>query len=348
MVPRYILICFLYLDSLPFARSLLADVTYFHQCTYSHNTKKSHRTFQRTYFAFCNHLNLPPVPAGTTHLCMYAAYLARFLLPQSVCVYLNYVGLLHKQLGFPNPLHDNWAVSAVVKGIRRVFGVPYKPRLPMTTSILAKIYSRLNLSLSRHASFWAICLVSFFGLFRKQHLLPESQSQFDPTKQFTRADIRRTTYGYLLKVRWSKTIQLGQRTVDVPLIAIPGSVLCPVRAVTHAFLLAPLAGPLSQAFCFQTNSFQVSCFTYRIFMGMLKEFIKEIGLAPNDYGTHSFRRGGASFALEAGVSLESISILGDWKSDAMYLYLQVPLSQRLSAQRCMASHLTSHLGLPNT
>lgn len=75
-------------------------------------------------------------------------------------------------------------------------------------------------------------------------------------------------------------------------------------------------------------------------MAMLKEFLSQVGVSPKDYGSHSFRRGGASFALEAGIPLDVISIMGDWKSDAVYLYLQMPVSQRLSAQHQLASYLS--------
>ena len=270
---------------------------------------------------------------------MYSAYLARFLLPQSVILYLNFVGTLHKSAGFPNPLLDNWNVASVLKGIRRTYGCTRNARLPMTPQLLLRLRSRLNLSLSQHASFWATCLVAFYGMFRKYHLLPESSTTFDPSKQFTRVDFLHTNYGFLLKVRWSKTIQFGQRCVDIPLVAAPSFELCPVRAILHAFHLTPRAHPHTQAFCFQSCSSSVTPLTYKLFMGMLKIFLTELGIPSKLYGTHSFRRGGASFALEAGVSLDSISLLGDWKSDAMYLYLNLPLSQRLSAQRTMVSYL---------
>ena len=161
---------------------------FFRSATFSDNTKRSYHTYQKSYQTFCNLLNIAVVPASTSSLCLYAAYLARFLLPQSVCPYINFVGLLHKELGYPNPLSDNWVVSSVLRGIKRTLGVPPKPRLPVTVSLLVGIRSRLNLNCSKHASFWAICLVAFFGLFRKAHLLPESESGFNPKKMFTRSD----------------------------------------------------------------------------------------------------------------------------------------------------------------
>ena len=67
-------------------------------------------------------------------------------------------------------------------------------------------------------------------------------------------------------------------------------------------------------------------------MSFMKQILVELWLPSHQYGTHSFRRGGASFALQAGVSLDVISLMGDWKSDAMNLYLHMPLSQRISTQ----------------
>ena len=271
---------------------------------------------------------------------MYAAYLARFLLPQSISQYLNYVGLLHREMGFPNPLTDNWVLSSVLTGIHRILGTPPMPRLPMTVNILRRIRSRLNLNSSRHASFWAICLTAFFGLFRKSHLLPVSVSAFDPKRQFLRSDFVFKDCVVYIHVRWSRTIQLGQRTILIPLVSQPQSVLCPVAAISQAFALTPGGTQDTQVFCFRSStSATLSVFTYKAFMSFMKQILVELGLPSHQYGTHSFRRGGASFALQAGVPLDVISLMGDWKSDAMYLYLHMPLSQRISAQRAIASHL---------
>ena len=236
---------------------------------------------------------MPLVPAPTDVLCLYAAYLARFLLPQSVYCYIRFVGILHLEHGFSNPLTDNWVISTVLKGIRRVYGVPARPRLPMTVSLLCNIRSHLNLNCSKHASFWAICLTMFFGLFRKSHLLVESSPKFNSKQQFTRADFTQDTYGYLLAVRWSKTIQMGQRIVFIPLLPFPQHPLCPVTAISQALFLSPAAHSGSQAFCYQDGPLLVSRFTYKAFMNLLRSTLLKSGVCPSDYGTLSFRRGGA-------------------------------------------------------
>ena len=72
-------------------------------------------------------------------------------------------------------------------------------------------------------------------------------------------------------------------------------------------------------------------FTYSQFMRKLRSILVSLGLPDKDYVGHSFRRGGASYAFQAGIPIELIKILGEWKSDAVLLYLTVPLSIRLQS-----------------
>ena len=55
----------------------------------------------------------------------------------------------------------------------------------------------------------------------------------------------------------------------------------------------------------------------------LKDTMSVLGLPKNNYSGHSFRRGGASWALQAGRPGEVIQILGDWKSDTYKEYLHL-------------------------
>ena len=123
-------------------------------------------------------------------LMQYTAYLARTLKPQSVRQYLNFVALIHKEYSLPNPLLDNWHLHSLLKGISRVKGCQTKPKQPMTISILLRLYRLLNLHSSLHCSFWAICLVGFFGMFRKSHMVSTSSLSFDSSKQFTKEDFQ--------------------------------------------------------------------------------------------------------------------------------------------------------------
>ena len=121
------------------------------------------------------------------HLLQYAAFLARSLKPSSISSYLNIIGILHKEFGLPNPLLDNWPLKSLLTGIKRAIGMPPNQKLPITPSLLLRLHATLNFTKSFDSSFWAICLVAFYSLFHKSHLLPMSAQKFDSSKHSPKA-----------------------------------------------------------------------------------------------------------------------------------------------------------------
>jgi hypothetical protein len=82
--------------------------------------------------------------------------------------------------------------------------------------------------------------------------------------------------------------------------------------------------------------------SYQQWQKWLKYLIEASGRDPNRFATHSFRRGGASFAFQAGVPVEVIKLLGDWKSDAFFRYLQVPILDKAKAASRISKHIALH------
>ena len=126
-----------------------------------------------------------------------------------------------------------------------------------------------------------------------------------------------------------------------PLIRFSNSSLCPVQDIIRAFTLTPETGPNSQAVYYQEQHRIISVLTYKCFMTLLKYFLSELGLDPHDYGTYFLCRGGVSFALEIRALLDTISTMGDWKSDSICLCLHMSLTQHLSSQRLTASDIST-------
>ena len=229
-------------------KELAEEVTQFRNQTLAASTRHTYSTHRDTYLQFCFYMNLPSVPATSSTICLYAPFLARSLKFSSIKQHLSIIGLLHKEFGLPNPLLDNWHLSSLLTGVKRVMGNAPMQKLPITLDILRGIFGRLNLNYSVDASFWAICLVAFFGMFRKSHPLSTTSSSFDPVRQFTKADFRFFPWGVLIRVRWSKTIQFREKEVFVPLPRVPGSPFCPVSAIYRAFAFTSMASDSSQAF----------------------------------------------------------------------------------------------------
>ena len=129
--------------------------------------------------------------------------------------------------------------------------------------------------------------------------------------------------------------------MSVPFSYIPNSPLCPVHAILHAFSFHTTIGK-DQAFSYVDHlTLCPKLFTYQKFLAQLRRCLVDIGSELSHFACPSFRRGGASFAFQAGVPTEMINILGNWKPDAVLLYLTVPMNMRLHAVDQITRHIMS-------
>ncbi len=264
------------------------------------------------------------MPISTMNVCRYAAYLAgvKQLSANSVPKYLNIIRVLHKEMGFPNPMQECWFLEHVMRGIKKDHGVCVKKKLPITPSILLQLRGLLDMDAPVNVVFWAVCLVLFFGLLRKSNALVSGD--FSAQKHLCRGDIFAHVWGLHLVLRWTKTIQDKSRVLQIPLPRISGHPLCPATAVVHALHNSQGADLHGPAFCYMVGGRAVPL-TYPVFVKMLKCHLGKLGFPAAQYSGHSFRRGGASWALANNVPGEFIQMLGDWKSQAYREYLDVPL-----------------------
>ena len=178
-------------------------------------------------------------------------------------------------------------------------------------------------------------MLHFHIVFLCPQTLPMSTSSVCKSKEFSSAmfftqsvfTFRDSTL--LIQVRWSKTIQFGQRVVTIPLVTLPSSDLCPVTAVSCAFALTSGSPPSNQAIGWWDSYYATyRVFTYCDFMACFKSHLSRSG-----------SRG------SMGLILSDVGILLlHWKrcsSRFMYLYLHMPLSQRLRAQQSISSYILS-------
>ena len=108
-------------------------------------------------------------------------------------------------------------------------------------------------------------------MFRKSHLLVTTAGKFNPLQQFIRSDFSFYPWGVLISVRWSKAIQFRERTISIPLPAIPNFILCPVVAIRHAFSMADSCTDSGQAFYWlDKTTLRLRSFTYRYFLDKLR------------------------------------------------------------------------------
>lgn len=216
-------------------------------------------------------------------------------------------------------------VKSLLRGIKRCIGAPVKRKLPITGDILLQMYSKLDLSISMHATFWAAAIVAFFSFLRKSSILPKDVSSFNKNYHLNRSSVSFTDFGASLLVQHTKTIQCHDRVLCIPLPKIEGSPLCPVYALNNMFERLSVDNtkyakiPL---FSYTSNgNFKV--LTHNTFVSVLRAVLTSCGYNESDYSGHSFRRGGACHAFSCNIPVPLIKHHGDWKSNAYLRYIEI-------------------------
>lgn len=272
-------------------------------------------------------------------LCLFAQFLSKtFKAVTSVRNYISGIHTLHSLLDLTCPAFGSLELKLTLRGLARSNPHCTKQASPITPQILRGIYYLLKLSNPVHATMWSLLLLGFFTLSRKSNLVVTGKNKFNPQKQLCRSDVISGKTGLLVRFRWSKTNQFGDRILWVPLVAIPGSVLCPVQAYRNMLALVP-ASPHDPAFVVPGRHMRPV--TYESLQKFLKTCIAALGLDPSLYSSHSLRRGGATWAFQAQVPAELIKTHGDWKSHAYLRYLEFSLPQRMEVAQGMALEIVN-------
>ena len=120
---------------------------------------------------------------------------------------------------------------------------------------------------------------------------------------------------------------------------VPG-VIPAFNPVTHyekLILENPVPGKYP-AFSFLEKG-KIKCVSHKSFTTYLKQLLSKIGLNPDDWSGHSFRRSGASLLYRLGFDPLTIQACGDWSSDTFLRYLEVNFDRLWAAQVAMGSFL---------
>ena len=301
-------------------------------------TLKNMQTHFDLFVKFCTSFDYRFLPASAETLCAFAQFLSReFKAPSSIKNYLVGVKWFHVLAGLDTKQFDHISLKLVQKGIARLKKHQPSQALPLTPEILEDIYLKLDMSQVNDASFWTLLIFGFFMMARKSNLVPDSISKFDKGKHLCCSDVLLSDNLVLVSLKWSKTNQFSDRQHYIPLLAMEGSALCPVKAYKKLLALIPNSpeAPLFQ----MMKDGKFLPLTYNVLQSRLKSLISATGRAPEAYSSHSLRRGGATFAAAAGVPRHHIQQVGDWRSDAVDNYLHNNLQSRVQAAQKMREGL---------
>ena len=285
-------------------------------------TRKSYSTAAKSYDLFCALQGISPAyPATTTSLLEWITHLSvKRPKAKTLKAYLTGVRSVHVDMG-----HEDLAVfhspvlQRAIAGVRRMRGeAGTLERRPITKDLLLQMLPHFVRSTREGATMHAAFLrVGEFTYTSKDLQNPEFSKWF-----LTRRSVALYEDHLELTLPASKT---GPFRRGITLnIAASGDDACPVQALRHLFRWkASRKSPL-----FQWDG----AFTRQLVTGKLREILTSLG-AKGHYSGHSFRRGAATSAEEAGLSIEEIMLLGRWKSDSYRLYIVTHPERILAASR---------------
>lgn len=302
---------------------------------YAEGTKKNMKTQWKSFFLFCFYFHLTPLPCDLDTLCLFAQFLSRsFKSVDSIRNYLNGVKVLHLILDFSFTHFESFYFKLFMKGLKRCNPHTVKAALPITPDILLRIRETLNFEDNNMRTYWCLSLFSFFLMCRKSNLVGKSN---DISTCLKRKDISVFDDYLIVHFSWSKTIQFGERYLDIPILKKKSCPLCPVSAFKDMCSSFPVSLDFP-AFVIR-HAGKIKPVSYGMFQDFIKKSIMQLGINPQNYSSHSFRRGGATWAFKCGVPADLIQLQGDWRSDAYKLYLKYDLEDKISVSSKMMSLL---------
>ncbi len=280
-------------------------------------TKKNHVVMWRKYFTFCfsyklNHIN----PAPRT-ICLYIEHLAQeFKSYKSVCNYISAVKLLHKFLNVHPSFVDAFEVTLMLRAASLTMRSIPNRRPPVTPVMLVQI-CKLAATYGKLGRLVKFALtIAFYGFFRTSNLCPPTVSEFDATRQFTRADVRIAPPGLVIALKWSKTMQQARQPELIPIPASDNKFVDAVSAYKDMLKDIP-AAPHSPLLLL-SNGLPMTAPQLRTAFSTL---LRKCGFDEKSISLHSLRCGGASASYTAGADFLDIQRQGSWTSSCFFQYV---------------------------
>ena len=301
---------------------------------YTKQSRQNVLSHLRQLSLFCVAFNEPFLPVSSYALLGFAELMSRKVSFDHIQHILSSVKFLHDFRGFQYE-GDSFQFKVLLRGLRRKLSRPAKQALPITPEMLILMYQFVNIEIPYHLAHWCSFLFALRLLYRKSSIAPESLVSFNARTGLSREKIVISDGVALVYQNHSKTNQFMAANRVIPVV--PGCTLALNPVFHYEKLLSENVAPANfPAFSFIENG-RVKCVTHKSFTSFLKKLLSEIGIQPDNWTGHSFRRGGASLLYRLGLDPLTIQACGDWSSDTFLRYLEVNIDRLWAAQVAMGS-----------
>ena len=272
------------------------------------------------------------LPVSENRLIMYAAHMAGKVTPRTLRLHISAIRSLHVDHGKYLKLENMWRLKRVLDGVDRTIGVKAPVRAaPLTTELLNRVATTIDFNNHNDRVFFAICTTATYGLLRLAEVVANTAAGPHPLLRQHLQVINGKEL--LLTVARSKTDQLAQG-FQLPLAA-NGTLSCPVHALVLQYInRSPFitASPHTPLFLLEHNQAPTRDWVVK----RLRLAIGKLGLQPQQFSGHSFRRGGTTSLAHAGVPDHLIQQMGRWKSATYQAYIEPHQDMLAKASRTMA------------
>lgn len=126
-----------------FVRQLDKEASFWELNALVPSTRRSYQSQMNCYINFCTMINAVPVPASSSTILRYAAFLARSKALSTIKQYLQAVRYLHRGVACCLS-SENWRLKSMLLGITRVKGANTTFKLPLTLAHLRDIQACLR------------------------------------------------------------------------------------------------------------------------------------------------------------------------------------------------------------
>ena len=294
------------------------------------------------YLTFCEHYGTRDINPSVDTICMYIAFLAdRFNSAKSVLNYISGVRLFHKLINVNANALSSFDVFLMLRATKLTMRRIPRQKLPITPALLSKL-CHITEGLGIFGLVLKVAMTfAFYGMLRQSNLAPRTAGAFDVTRHTTRRDVQLTPPGVCIALKWSKTMQTVGHGDNIPLPTITGHVTDPVAAYSRMIAALPTRHPTEPLLTLPGKGARKTVTTALLSKG-LAILLECIDIDPHLYSLHSFRRGGATAAFNAGVNVLDLKRHGTWRSDAFTAYVTPPCPENSRVAAALASSALAH------
>ena len=150
--------------------------------------------------------------------------------------------------------------------------------------------------------------------------MPAYVNGFDPSRFPLVLDLVWAPPGVQMLLKHAKNMQSSSDFRVVYIAKLRNATVCPVKALQSMIRTMNLKR-VDPLFMVNEKGDRKILTAFKV-CSILAQTVRSMGLYPQEFGFHAFRRSGASFAFNANVPLEYIKVHGHWKSNAVWTYLK--------------------------